>query len=197
MGDWSLAQEFRKELPLVGLGSAFCLFYWLAEGFVESQIFQLGHFWERVVAPDPQQITERIAVSILIIAMAFASKDGRRVLTRMSTSPILNGEGENVSDGSSVHITWDVTCPAGAYNIDSGPLSAVATGGYTDFSTCGLPPTGSANVPLGAGNLFFIVIPTSGTIEGSHGRDSSAVERPWSGVGHCGILSKDTMGTCP
>ncbi len=190
MGDWSLAQEFRKELPLVGLGSAFCLFYWLAEGFVESQIFQLGPFWERVVAPDPQQITERIAVSILIIALAvaarsllthrrqyeaqvradeeryqrliesaqegiwiidpfqrttyvnprmaamlgytveemagrplfdfvdargtntaseslrrgtgsreaydlaFASKDGRRVLTRMSTSPVLNGEGE-------------------------------------------------------------------------------------------------------
>ncbi len=104
---------------------------------------------------------------------------------------------KNVSDGSSVHVTWDVTCPAGAYTIDSGPLSAVATGGYTDFSNCALPPTGSADVPLGAGDLFFIVVPISGTIEGSHGRDGSAVERPWSSVGHCGILSKDTTGTCP
>lgn len=28
-------------------------------------------------------------------------------------------------------------------------------------------------------------------------RELPLVERPWSGVGHCGILSKDTTGTCP
>ncbi len=104
---------------------------------------------------------------------------------------------KRAQDGSVIHLAWDVSCPAGSYNVYEGPLSAVSTGGYDTFNNCALTPSGNADVTLGPGNVFFLIVPVQGTQEGSHGRDSSALERPWTGVGHCGITSQDRTGTCP
>ena len=65
--------SLKGELPLVGIGAVLCLLYWFAEGLVESELFQLGPLWERVVWPDAAEITERMVVCALIMALAFAS----------------------------------------------------------------------------------------------------------------------------
>jgi hypothetical protein len=102
------------------------------------------------------------------------------------------------ADGSSVRVTWDAGgCPASAYSVYSGPLSAVFSSTYDNWSNCGLAPTGTADVTLGTGSVFFVVVPVEGTVEGSHGLDSQGRERPGSGAGHCGVLRKDLSGTCP
>lgn len=102
-------------------------------------------------------------------------------------------------DSNTVHIEWDVTtCPSSNYNLYSGPLSQVSTYGY-DFWACNIGNTGSANADISTTGSaqFFILVPVEGSTEGSHGRNSSGAERNANGIGHCGILQKDTSGTCP
>lgn len=102
------------------------------------------------------------------------------------------------SDGSTVSVTWDsAACPAPAYALYSGPLSAVASYGYDNWANCSLGTSGSATAALNAGAVFFVVVPLSGAVEGSHGRTSSGAERPATGASHCGVTSKDASGTCP
>jgi|GEM_PF-5631228 len=107
------------------------------------------------------------------------------------------GAAKITSDGTTSHINWDVTtCPAPDYNLYSGPLSGVASYSY-DAWQCSLGTSGLTDITLDSGNVFFLIVPINGATEGSHGFTSADVERPASGVGHCGITSKDTSGTCP
>jgi len=102
-------------------------------------------------------------------------------------------------NGDIVHITWDVsTCASSNYNVYSGPLSSVSSYSY-DTWTCNIGNTGNADVAISnTGNAqFFLIVPVEGSKEGSHGRNSSGNERNANGIGHCGINSKDTSGTCP
>lgn len=102
------------------------------------------------------------------------------------------------ADGSSVRVTWDATsCPAPGYNLYAGPLAGVSTYGYDDWTHCALGTSGQSTLTLAPGDLFFVVVPVSGSIEGSHGRTGTGAERPASGVGHCGVTVKETSGTCP
>lgn len=94
--------------------------------------------------------------------------------------------------------TWDVsTCPAPEYNLYAGPLSAVSSYGYDTWTNGALGTSGQADVALSPGNVFFVVVTISGGFEGSHGRTSSGVERPASGVGHCSVTAKEASATCP
>jgi hypothetical protein len=99
-------------------------------------------------------------------------------------------------DGSTAMVTWDVSSCPSSYNVYVGPLSLVSSGGYDSFVNCAIPPSGSAEINLEPGNVFFIVVPVNGAVEGSHGRDGSAQRRPWSGAGHCGVISTDVTGAC-
>jgi hypothetical protein len=107
------------------------------------------------------------------------------------------GAARITSDGTTSHITWDVAaCPAPDYNLYSGPISGVSSYAY-DAWQCSLGAFGSADITLASGNVFFLIVPVSGTTEGSHGFTGAGTERPASGVGHCGITTKDASGTCP
>jgi hypothetical protein len=107
------------------------------------------------------------------------------------------GAARITSDGTTSRITWNVsTCPAPDYNLYSGPISGVSSYAY-DAWQCSLGAFGSADITLASGNVFFLIVPVSGTTEGSHGFTSAGTERPASGVGHCGITTKDASGTCP
>jgi hypothetical protein len=101
------------------------------------------------------------------------------------------------SNGTTSHVNWDVTsCPAPDYNLYSGPLSSLSSCAYDSWQ-CSLGASGSADITLDSGNVFFLIVPVSGATEGSHGRTSTGAERNASGVGHCGITQKDVSGTCP
>ena len=100
-------------------------------------------------------------------------------------------------DGGVVRVSWDVTgCSASSYDVYTGPLASLSTYSY-DRSTCGLAASGVADVVVGSGDVFFVVVPVDGTTEGSHGRDSSGSERAGTGVGMCTVLAKDATGVCP
>lgn len=102
------------------------------------------------------------------------------------------------ANGTSVRVIWDaVSCPAPEYNLYVGPLSGVSSYGYDDWNHCILGTSGQSTLTLAPGDLFFVVVPVSGSIEGSHGRTGAGAERPAIGSGHCGIVAKETSGTCP
>lgn len=99
--------------------------------------------------------------------------------------------------GDIERITWDVSnCPALDYNLYAGPLGSVSSYGYDSWQ-CSLGASGSADTTPGARSVFFLIVPVNGSTEGSHGMTSAGAERNASGVGHCGVTSKDTSGTCP
>jgi hypothetical protein len=106
------------------------------------------------------------------------------------------GAAKITSDGTTSRMTWDVAaCPAPDYNLYSGPLSGVSSYAY-DAWQCSLGVSGSADITLASSNVFFLIVPVNGSTEGSHGFTRAGIERPASGVGHCGITVKDISGTC-
>lgn len=83
--------------------------------------------------------------------------------------------------GNDVAITWDASsCPAAAVNVYYG-----AIGNFTTFTggVCGLPPTGSATVPIPAGSWFLVAATDGGSTDGSWARDLEGTEKNYAGAG--------------
>ena len=146
------------------------------------------HAWVNEIKLDPCQTIQFIASSN---DPPPPIPDGRWVTgTAMTASKI-------TTDGTTTHITWDViNCPAPNYNLYSGPMGGVSSYAYNAWQ-CSLGASGSADITLDSGNVFFLIVPVSGSTEGSHGFTSAGVERNAIGIGHCGITAKDTSTTCP
>ena len=115
-----------------------------------------------------------------------------------TTTPLL-GNRTTVA-GDQLSLSWDTTsCTATDYHLLYGDLSEVSTYALAG-SQCSLAATGNfdwVNVPTG--DLFFIVVGTNraGT-ESSWGTDSLLGERNGeTPSGQCGVLAKDTSGSCP
>jgi len=99
--------------------------------------------------------------------------------------------------GSDVIVSWDAaTCPAVEVNVYHG-----AIGDFSAFSggSCGLPPIGTATLPI-PGDSWFLVAATDGvSTDGSYGKDSSGAERDVAGAGAAcpAIVQHVTNDSCP
>ncbi len=100
------------------------------------------------------------------------------------------------ADGT-VTITWDAsTCPAAGNHLVWYDLAAISSYEVT-AETCAIGTSGSWTGNAPDGNVAVIVVSDDdGTVEGSHGVDSSGAERPSLSTA-CGFTTKDTTGTCP
>jgi hypothetical protein len=111
---------------------------------------------------------------------------GTNVWINVSVPPVVGG---SVPDGvggtpltlnrlpsGSLRLSWGDSCAAGDfdYGIYSGPLGDPAVLAPLQCSTSG--STLAAIVPP-AGDVFFLVVPNNGIIEGSYGRDGQNFER--------------------
>lgn len=97
-----------------------------------------------------------------------------------------------------VRVTWDVaTCTGTDTNLFHGDLTDVSTLSYNG-QVCDLGTTGTADVTLPAGDVFFVVSSEdAGGTEGPHGFDGTGTVRGANGVGFCGVTAQDTNATCP
>lgn len=95
-----------------------------------------------------------------------------------------------------ISVSYRPACSATDTHIVYGPLSAVATYGYTG-QTCGLGNSGSARFNPGSGNGFWVIVGNTLTLEGSYGRSSSGAERPQAiGLPGC-AYTRDLSSACP
>ena len=84
-----------------------------------------------------------------------------------------------------IDVSYTPACASAGHTIYYGPLSSVASYGYSG-AACGLGTTGSASFDPGAGDFFFLIVAHDGAVEGSFGERSTDVERPEAGsVGAC------------
>ena len=94
----------------------------------------------------------------------------------MPGAPLVAGK-----SGTDVALSWDATrCPAAAVNVYVGPIGEYSTftGGH-----CGLPPSGTATLPL-PDDSWFLVVATDGVdTDGSRSRDHTGAELQYSGAG--------------
>ena len=122
----------------------------------------------------------------LDLDMVLGRCTGTNVWINVSVPPVVGG---SVSDGSgdaplnlrklpngSVRLFWSDSCAAGDFDfgIYSGPLNDLAALAPLQCSTSGA--TFATIVPA-AGDVFFLVVPNNGIIEGSYGRDDQGAER--------------------
>jgi len=92
-----------------------------------------------------------------------------------------------IAAGGRIQVSYTPACSASSHTIYYGPLQDVASYRYTG-ARCGIGVSGTALFVPPPGNLFFLVVGTDGTREGSYGRDSSGVERPESvGAATCDV----------
>jgi hypothetical protein len=100
-------------------------------------------------------------------------------------------------NGTSVDLSWDATsCPPAEVNVYSGAL-----GDYTTFTdgSCGLPPTGSATLPI-PDDTWFLVVATDGTsTDGSWSRTATGTELTYTGASAVcpAMTTHQDGGTCP
>ena len=110
--------------------------------------------------------------------------------TATVTAPAqLPGEGlalqAGMGGGSTVSVTYTPACDATDHTLVWGALAAVSTYSYAG-AVCGIGTSGSASFDPGAGSVFFLVVGTTGSAEGSYGTDSLGNERPEAtGMGAC------------
>ncbi len=91
-------------------------------------------------------------------------------------------------------ITWQPTCSADGHAIFFGQLGSFAA--YTD-AECAAGITGTHTMTPPPGNLFFLVVGTLDTTEGSFGVDSTGAERAASGGDICGYGQSLEAGCVP
>jgi len=79
--------------------------------------------------------------------------------------------------GSTIALQWGAPCGDGAvdYAVYQGAFGAWAT---TTPAACSTGAARAWSGPLPAGNVFYLVVPRSGSSEGSYGVGSSGAERP-------------------
>jgi hypothetical protein len=110
--------------------------------------------------------------------------------TATVTAPAqLPGEGltlrAGMGGGSTVSVTYTPACDATDHALVWGALAAVSTYSYAG-AVCGIGTSGSASFDPGPGSVFFLVVGTTGSAEGSYGTDNLGQERPEAtGMGAC------------
>ncbi|UCF68513.1 MAG: S8 family serine peptidase, partial [Acidobacteriota bacterium] len=79
----------------------------------------------------------------------------------------------------SLHLSWNPDCGNGAaYGVYRGDLLVGYSSMAPEPGQCDVSTT-SATIPLGPGTAdFFLVVPNTGSAEGSYGRDSAPARRP-------------------
>jgi len=94
--------------------------------------------------------------------------------------------------GVNLALSWSGSCIAGDgdYAVYEGSLGVFY--GHTP-STCSTGGATSRTITPGAGSRYYLVIPTNGAREGSHGLDGGGSER---GPGGSACLPRE-LGTCP
>jgi hypothetical protein len=86
-----------------------------------------------------------------------------------------------------IQVLYTPACRAPNHTIYYGPLAGVASATYSG-ARCGIGVSGSAVFGPPAGDLYFLVVGTAGTSEGSYGRNSEDEERPESvGAAACDV----------
>jgi hypothetical protein len=114
--------------------------------------------------------------------------DGKEVLGQPMT--VTKAEGGDVTiawDASAcppagTHLVWYDLASMASYTVTAETCATGTTGTWT-----GAPPSGSVAV--------IVVADDAASVEGSHGRDGTGVERPSQSLA-CGFASKSTAGTC-
>lgn len=82
------------------------------------------------------------------------------------------------ADGSSLDLTYTPACGTTGHTVYYGPLSSVASYGYTN-SACSPDITGFLTfTPETSGALFFLIAGHNGATEGGYGTDSAGLPRP-------------------
>ena len=124
-----------------------------------------------------------------------------------ASGPVAIPDGSNVAgepmrasrlSATEVRVTWDAaTCVGADVNLFYGDLANVATLAY-DGESCALGTSGTADVLVPAGSLFFVLASEDAAgIEGPHGYDGTGVPRTASGIGVCGVTAQNAGATCP
>jgi hypothetical protein len=111
--------------------------------------------------------------------------------TASVTAPAqLPGEGLALRAGwnagaSRIDVTYTPACDATDHTLVWGDLAAVASYGYVN-AVCGIGTSGTASFDAGAGSVFFLVVGSTGSAEGSYGLGAAGAERPeYPGGGTC------------
>jgi len=92
-------------------------------------------------------------------------------------------------------LSFGLACDATDHALLVGPLADVSTHAYGEL-TCALGLTGTRRFDPGPGDVFFLIVGRSSTVEGSYGRDSLGDERPESvGLAPCDF-AQDLTATC-
>jgi hypothetical protein len=98
----------------------------------------------------------------------------------------------NPATGGDLVLNWGASCLSTDvdYVVYEGPL-----GSFSSYSwvTCSTGGTTTWTLSPSTGSQFYLVVPTNGVSEGSHGRDGSGAERPV-GSATCFPLN---YGGCP
>jgi hypothetical protein len=96
--------------------------------------------------------------------------------------------------GPSVTLNWNPSCSSA--DTDYGVYEGNLGSWYSHFevpSLCTTAGVTSATFNFGAGNHYYLVVPSDGSTEGSYGTDSSVLERPASTT----PCMTQSLGTCP
>jgi predicted amidohydrolase len=95
-----------------------------------------------------------------------------------------------------ITLQYDPACGATDHAVHVGSLDGV--GAYTyDQSLCGLGTSGAAEIDVGSGNRFWVLVGRDALAEGSAGVDSSGNERPGPPPGGACTLPQRVGGVCP
>jgi subtilisin family serine protease len=83
-------------------------------------------------------------------------------------------------------LSYVPACGADSHDIYYGPLSQIATYGYSG-SSCGIGNTGQyADFNPGPGSYFFVLVGNAGAVNGSYGTKSTGAQRPAADASYCG-----------
>jgi hypothetical protein len=94
-----------------------------------------------------------------------------------------------------IDVTYATPCGTSDHRIYWGDLADVSTYNWSG-SACSLGTSGSASFDPGPGSVFFVIVASDASYEGSYGTDSTPAERPQAvGVGSCD-LPQDLAGRC-
>jgi hypothetical protein len=103
--------------------------------------------------------------------------------------------GRNAVNGS-IDVTFAPACDATNHTIYYGDLADVATYGYSG-AACWMGSSGTATFdPSGLSDAFFVIVGSTGVVEGSYGLDGTGTERPESASTAECDLPRDLTGTC-
>ena len=100
------------------------------------------------------------------------------------------------SQSGAIDVTFSPACDATNHTIYYGDLTDVSSYGYSG-AACWMGSSGTASFdPAGVTDVFFLVVGSTGVVEGSYGLDGTGAERPESSSAAECDLPRDLTGTC-